>query len=642
MELESTKRLGVLSGQVAANPDLEPALKVQTILDDLKIGLAKIDNEAADKQRQAKLSLIKLDIENERYKYDTALRITRLNTDNQNKIARINEQINRQNEAAGRAEYRRRLQAIELEAASRGIQAQKAKAEANIAAESPGIDPGTAARYRTFAEASNTEITQLNNLITEIKQAYNLIPTKLPNVSQLPTVTANTGPVSTQYNALQQQIQTEASVAAKSAELDKQKLIQESVNATQRIGNQSLATITAEVKQTTLKLDQEKYYQDLLKSGINPALADQLASQHTLYTQAQVNYNKSIEYLEGQKETHKDILPFIETNIAYLKEQRDTLKEQYQYLKDITVELDAQTVIRQAQAIQRQTTGVEAGMRSGFIGQAQGAYATAITEGRTPQQAELLAQQTQALELATTKARALEGAYQDIGTAMASTLTEGVAGLVAGTTTAQQVFSDFLKGVGDALMKAAQQMIAQYLAIAAARALAGLFGGGSLGGAGGAADGSAFGATAFGGGVDGSAGFGMPSILGRAAGGPVANGTPYMVGEKGPELFVPGSSGTIIPANTTAAMTRYQRQTASTGGAAGGAAGDAGASPASWAMNFETTQFLGQDWVSKDQLMAAMAATEKRATAAGAKAGAQQVATKMRTSPAFRRQVGVK
>ena len=111
-----------------------------------------------------------------------------------------------------------------------------------------------------------------------------------------------------------------------------------------------------------------------------------------------------------------------------------------------------------------------------------------------------------------------------------------------------------------------------------------------------------------------------------------------MVGEKGPELFVPGASGTIIPNN---AMARYQRQSATAGGAGatGGATGDG--SPASWAMNFETTQFLGQDWVSKDQLMAAMAATEKRATAAGAKAGAQQVATKMRTSPAFRRQVGV-
>ncbi len=34
---------------------------------------------------------------------------------------------------------------------------------------------------------------------------------------------------------------------------------------------------------------------------------------------------------------------------------------------------------------------------------------------------------------------------------------------------------------------------------------------------------------------------------GRAAGGPVTGGTTYLVGEKGPELFTPGSSGTIIP-----------------------------------------------------------------------------------------------
>ena len=33
----------------------------------------------------------------------------------------------------------------------------------------------------------------------------------------------------------------------------------------------------------------------------------------------------------------------------------------------------------------------------------------------------------------------------------------------------------------------------------------------------------------------------------RADGGPVSGGSPYIVGEKGPELFVPGSSGNIVP-----------------------------------------------------------------------------------------------
>jgi hypothetical protein len=34
---------------------------------------------------------------------------------------------------------------------------------------------------------------------------------------------------------------------------------------------------------------------------------------------------------------------------------------------------------------------------------------------------------------------------------------------------------------------------------------------------------------------------------GKAAGGPVSGGQPYLVGERGPELFVPGTSGTVVP-----------------------------------------------------------------------------------------------
>lgn len=45
------------------------------------------------------------------------------------------------------------------------------------------------------------------------------------------------------------------------------------------------------------------------------------------------------------------------------------------------------------------------------------------------------------------------------------------------------------------------------------------------------------------------------SILGRATGGPVNAMTPYMVGERGPELFVPRSSGSIVPNNALAGAT---------------------------------------------------------------------------------------
>ena len=41
--------------------------------------------------------------------------------------------------------------------------------------------------------------------------------------------------------------------------------------------------------------------------------------------------------------------------------------------------------------------------------------------------------------------------------------------------------------------------------------------------------------------------FGAPVLPGKAVGGSVTGNKPYMVGERGPELFVPGGNGTIIP-----------------------------------------------------------------------------------------------
>lgn len=46
----------------------------------------------------------------------------------------------------------------------------------------------------------------------------------------------------------------------------------------------------------------------------------------------------------------------------------------------------------------------------------------------------------------------------------------------------------------------------------------------------------------------------MAGATPRATGGPVSAGSPYMVGERGPELFMPSGSGTIIPNNQMSSM----------------------------------------------------------------------------------------
>ena len=96
------------------------------------------------------------------------------------------------------------------------------------------------------------------------------------------------------------------------------------------------------------------------------------------------------------------------------------------------------------------------------------------------------------------------------------------------------------KNLGDRFKKLIDRMVADALAAQLAKAL--------------------FGDFMQSGKVSGAAGNALSSIASgfmsmfRAGGGTVASGTPYIVGEIGPELFVPKTSGTIIPANVTAAM----------------------------------------------------------------------------------------
>lgn len=47
----------------------------------------------------------------------------------------------------------------------------------------------------------------------------------------------------------------------------------------------------------------------------------------------------------------------------------------------------------------------------------------------------------------------------------------------------------------------------------------------------------------------GWAGFSVPGATGKASGGMVSQGVPYLVGENGPELFVPQKGGAIVPSN---------------------------------------------------------------------------------------------
>ncbi len=129
---------------------------------------------------------------------------------------------------------------------------------------------------------------------------------------------------------------------------------------------------------------------------------------------------------------------------------------------------------------------------------------------------------------------------QTIQSELGSTLSTAISGVISGTATIGEAFGQMFANIGKAFLDMATQMIAKALIM---KVLGIFMGGGSSSGAQSVANLNA-GAAEYGTGAS----FTMSDFGGfRAAGGPVSARTPYIVGERGPELFVPGSSGSIVP-----------------------------------------------------------------------------------------------
>jgi len=127
---------------------------------------------------------------------------------------------------------------------------------------------------------------------------------------------------------------------------------------------------------------------------------------------------------------------------------------------------------------------------------------------------------------------AIRGAF-----AIGDAFRQAFQGLVTGAMTAQEALASFFQNIADYFLDMAAQIIAKMIQIAILNAVVGLLpgsGGGGVGSKGGFSG-------------DTLAQFNASAAQYRANGGPVSAGSPYVVGEKGPELFVPGKSGTIVP-----------------------------------------------------------------------------------------------
>ena len=208
--------------------------------------------------------------------------------------------------------------------------------------------------------------------------------------------------------------------------------------------------------------------------------------------------------------------------------------------------------------------------------------------------------------------------YGFIADEVATAVSSSVQAIVTGTGSIEEAFSTLFQNIGRAFVDLATQVLAQKAFLAVINALnpgAGLFGGGGGGN--------------FLQGVNNplkvadSSGFNLGGFFANGGNPPVNR--PSIVGERGPELFVPRSSGTIVPNETLDALGRY-RPTSS-----------AGAASQTVNVNYSVTEVNGMRYVTEEQFRAGLDQAAKR----GANMGKTMTISTLRNSRSQRSKIGL-
>jgi hypothetical protein len=208
-------------------------------------------------------------------------------------------------------------------------------------------------------------------------------------------------------------------------------------------------------------------------------------------------------------------------------EQIDLLVEQQRRYIDTTDQL--KTAIEEQKKLERiDTSGAATKRREALEAQ------LSIYEKLLPQ--------LSALEQAELRQNQLMEKYGFIANEAATAMSSAVQSIITGTGSVEEAFSDMFANIGKAFIDMATQMIAKALIMKAIGILTSAFGGGGGGG-------DIFADIASRGGL-------------RANGGPVNANTPYIVGERGPELMVPSTSGMVLSNSETREQLDRQRNTA--------------------------------------------------------------------------------
>ena len=229
---------------------------------------------------------------------------------------------------------------------------------------------------------------------------------------------------------------------------------------------------------------------------------------------ALLRINADIQKIEFEKLTPQERSAKL-TELAYDKTIaiRDTQQQLYKLDLDRDKQAEAalETLFQEGQLLQAKLQGKEQEYQKELlINQILKDNPTLIRS-----QVEAQISQNDVLKAQIKSAEELKGLYSDIGMAIKSGVIDAIQGAIDGTKSLQDVATGLLNKIANKLLDVATNF-----------ALFGTMSG-----------------TGTGGGL-------LGGLIPRAKGGSVSGGTPYLVGERGPELFMPGRSGGIAPAGS--------------------------------------------------------------------------------------------
>ena len=265
----------------------------------------------------------------------------------------------------------------------------------------------------------------------------------------------------------------------------------------------------------------EREYGELIMAGIIPAVAKQT-----------VEINKQVKEIDRLKEKQSDELDFHILNLEALKAKAETseleskIQDKINKLLERRLELEGKA--KEAKDAARDAEKSDRDRMDDAIKAIQGQINT------------LMDPVTQLIALS-----------ESLGNSFA----ESFRGIVDGSMSAREALANLFQRTADHFLDMAAEMIAAQLKMQAMRIFMSFFPS-----SGGITSPTAKAGTSIpslapglggGGRLNDPKGLFTPPTLvsGRALGGAVGAGRPYMVGERGPELFVPGAQGNIVPNN---------------------------------------------------------------------------------------------